>query len=147
MSRRENVLRQYPDPYQVYRSNHLTWLFSLVTLVHCSVCVCVLGVYWVHIAGRYQQRHRHVSSSTIHHGTETRLLPKSVASHASRRLAQDQSLGKKFVLFHKLVKSEDPGSLSYEMPATDIGYPLDWPHLQRNCLITHWSRVSWRATC
>ena len=39
-------------------------------------------------------------------------------------------------------RPEDPGSLSYEKPATDIRYPLDRPHLQRNCIITHWSRVN-----
>jgi len=33
-------------------------------------------------------------------------------------------------IIFKCRRPEDPGSLSYEMPATDIRYPLDWPHLQ-----------------
>ena len=33
-------------------------------------------------------------------------------------------------------RPEDSGSLSYAMPATDLRYPLDRPHQQRDCLIT-----------
>jgi len=44
-------------------------------------------------------------------------------------------------------RPEDSGNLSYEMPATDLRYPLDRPHQQRDCLITYRSRVSWRANC
>jgi len=34
-------------------------------------------------------------------------------------------------------RPEDSGSLSYEMPATDLRYLLDRPHQQRDCLITY----------
>jgi len=44
-------------------------------------------------------------------------------------------------------RPEDSGSLSYEMPATDVRYPLDRQHQQRDCLITYRSRLSRRADC
>ena len=44
-------------------------------------------------------------------------------------------------------RPEDSGSLSHEMPATDLRYSLDRPHQQRDCLITYRSRVSWPANC
>jgi len=37
-------------------------------------------------------------------------------------------------------RPEDSGSLSYEMPATDLRYSLDRPHQQRDYLITPVSR-------
>ena len=36
---------------------------------------------------------------------------------------------------------------AFQMPATDVSYPLDRPHQQRDCLVTYRSHVSWRANC
>ena len=35
----------------------------------------------------------------------------------------------------------------YEMPATDLRYSLDWPYLQRACLVAYRSHVSRRENC